>query len=188
MSLLFYAHFIKAWCNVWYCNTHFASMSTLLQHFDLITATTEKPSLHKYHVANSTRTWRALQPTSGNSARTLAQNEMSDLGLYIVFKVRSEVKSINCSASRDVNPERHLHYQQKDFFSNCTSPCLQKNISRNVFRASKCKHITVFTSHSLVFCREWLPDCEYKWDFRSGKLSHCSLFINRSVFHNCSFL
>ena len=110
------------------CMSH--SMSTLLQYFDLITTTAEKPSWHKYHVANSTRTWRALQPTSGNSARTLTQNEMSDLGLYIVFKVRSEVKSINCSASRDANPERHLHYQQKDFLSNCTSPCLQKNISQ----------------------------------------------------------
>ena len=25
-----------------------------------------------------------------------------------------------------------MHYQQKDFLSNCTSPCLQKNISQNV--------------------------------------------------------
>ena len=28
----------------------------------------------------------------------------------------------------------------------------------------------------------------FKWDFKSGKLSHFSLFINRIVVHNCSFL
>ena len=58
------------------------SMSILLRYFDLITATAEKPASHKYDVANGTRTGRALQPTSGNSARALTQNEMSELGLY----------------------------------------------------------------------------------------------------------
>ena len=80
------------------------SMSILLRYFDLITATAEKPYSHNYDVANDTRARRALQPTSGNSARALTQNEMSELGLYMFFKVRSEVRLINCSTSRDVNP------------------------------------------------------------------------------------
>ena len=79
-------------------------MSILLRYFDLITATAEKPALHKYDVANGTRTQRALQPTNGNVALALTQNEMSKLGLYMFFKVRLEVRSINCSAPRDVNP------------------------------------------------------------------------------------
>ena len=79
---------------------------------NLITAIAEKPTSHKYDVANGTRTQRALQPTSGNSARALIQNDMSELGLYMLFKVRTEVRLINFSASRDVNPERHLHYQE----------------------------------------------------------------------------
>ena len=41
------------------------SMSILLRYFDLITATAEKPALHKCDVANGKRTPRALQPTSG---------------------------------------------------------------------------------------------------------------------------
>ena len=58
--------------------THMScSMSILLQCFDLIIATTEKPALHKYDIAKSTRTRRALQPTSGNSDQALTQNEMS---------------------------------------------------------------------------------------------------------------
>ena len=79
------------------------SMSILLRYLDLITATAEKPALHKNEVPNGTRIQRALQPRRGNSARALTQNEMSELGLYMFFKVRSEVRSINCSASRDVN-------------------------------------------------------------------------------------
>ena len=66
------------------------SMSILLRYFDLITATAEKPALHKYDVAKGTRTRRALQPRSGNSNRALTQNEMSKLRLYKLFKVRSE--------------------------------------------------------------------------------------------------
>ena len=85
--------------------THMSrSMSILLRYFDLITATAEKPALHKYDVVNGTRTRRALKPTSGNSDRALTQNEMSDLGLYRLFEMRSEERSINCLASRDVNP------------------------------------------------------------------------------------
>ena len=79
------------------------SMSILLPYFNLITAAAEKRYSHKYDVANGTRTQRTLQPTNGNSARTLGQNEMSKLGLSLIFKVRSEVRSINYSASRDVN-------------------------------------------------------------------------------------
>ena len=71
------------------------SMTILLWYFNLITATAEKPASHKYDVANGTRTWRALPPTSGNSARALTQNEMSELGLYMLFKVRTEVRLIN---------------------------------------------------------------------------------------------
>ena len=92
--------------------THMSySLSILLRYFDLITATAKKPASHKYDVANGTRTRRALQPTSGNSDRALTQNEMSKLGLYMLFKMRSEERPINCSASTDVNPEAHLHYQ-----------------------------------------------------------------------------
>ena len=88
------------------------SMSILLRYFDLITATAEKPALHKYDVAKGTRTTGALQPTSGNSDRALTQKEISKLRLYEykLFKMRSEKRSINCSASRDVSPERHLDY------------------------------------------------------------------------------
>ena len=68
----------------------------------LNSAAEEKSALHKYDVAKGTRTRRALQPTSGNSDRALTQNEMSRLRLYKLFKVRSEERSINCSASRDV--------------------------------------------------------------------------------------
>ena len=80
------------------------SISILLQYFNLITATTEKPASHKYDVANGTRIWRALQPTSRNSDQALTQNEMSELGLYMLFKMRLEERSINCLASTDVNP------------------------------------------------------------------------------------
>ena len=45
------------------------SMSVLLRYFDLITATAEKPALHKFDVANGTRTQRALQSTSGSEVR-----------------------------------------------------------------------------------------------------------------------
>ena len=79
-------------------------MSVLLPCFDLITDTAEKPASHKYDVANGTRIRIALQPTSGNSDQALTQSEMSELELYMLFKERSEVISINCSASRDVNP------------------------------------------------------------------------------------
>ena len=80
------------------------SMAILLWYFNLITATAEKPFSHKYDVANGTRTRRALQPTSGNSALALIQNEMSELGLYMLFRVRTEIRLINFSASRDANP------------------------------------------------------------------------------------
>ena len=147
-----------------------------------------KPASHKYDVAKGTRTRRALQPTSGNSDRALTQNEISKLRLYKLFKVRSEERSINCSASRDVNLERHFDYQQKDFLSNCASPCLQKNISQN----ARLEHSNANTSqssfHTHRYSAERLPDCEFKWDFKSGKLSHCLLFISRSICHNCSFL
>ena len=147
------------------------------------------PASHKYDVVNGTRTRRVLQPSSGNSDRALTQNEMNELGLYMLFKVRSEERSINCSASRDVNPWGAFALSTKGFLIQLFfSMSLEKYFSICEIRASKCEHITVFISHSLVFCRERLLDCEVKWDFKSGKLSHCSLFINRSVFHNCSFL
>ena len=55
-------------------------MKILLRYFDLITATAKKLASHKCDVANDIKTWRAVQPTSGNSARALTQNEMSELG------------------------------------------------------------------------------------------------------------
>ena len=83
------------------CMSH--SISILLQYFDLITVTAEKPASDKYEVANGTRTWRALQPTSGNLDRTLTQNKISELGLNMLFKVMLEERLITCSASRNVN-------------------------------------------------------------------------------------
>ena len=68
------------------------SMSILLWYFDLITATTEKPALHKYDVANGTRTRRALQLTSGNSARASTQNENNELELYCIWFSRCNQK------------------------------------------------------------------------------------------------
>ena len=126
-------HILLNRCAMFDIATHMSrSISILLRYFDLITATAEKLASHKYDVANGTRTWRALQPTIGNSDRALTYNKMNKLGLYMLFKMRSEEGPINCSASTDVNPEAHLHYQQNDFLSNCASPCLQKNISQNV--------------------------------------------------------
>ena len=58
--------------------------------------------------------------------------------------MRSEERYINCSASRDVNPEKYLHYQQKDFLSNSASPCLQKNISQT----ARLKHLKANASQS----------------------------------------
>ena len=46
---------------------------------------------------------RALQPTNKKSDQALTQNKMSELGLHMLFKMRSEERSINCSASRNVN-------------------------------------------------------------------------------------
>ena len=60
------------------------SMPILLRYLDLIIAIAEEPGLHKYDVANDTTTRRALQPTSGISARALTQNEMGELGLYSI--------------------------------------------------------------------------------------------------------
>ena len=74
------------------------SMSILLRFFNLITVTAEKQA-YKYDVANGTRTPRALQPTSRNLNRALTQNEMSELGLYMLFKVMSEERSINVQLS-----------------------------------------------------------------------------------------
>jgi len=108
---------------------------------------------------------------------------MSELGLCMLFKVRLEERLIKCSASRDVNPWGHLHYQQKDFLSNCASPCLQKNISQN----ARLEHPNVNTSQSSYHTHRYSAgrDCQI---VSLNALSHCSLFINRSVFHTCSFL
>ena len=72
--------------------------------------------------------------------------------------MRSEKRSINCSASRDVNPERHLDYQQKDFLSNCASPYLQKNVSQN----ARLEHPNANTSQSLYHTHSYSAgrDCQ----------------------------
>ena len=158
------------------------STSIVLRYLDLITATAEKPASHKYDVANGIRMRSALRLTSGNSRRALTQNAMSELGLYMLFKVRSDYRWINCSASRDVNPWGAVALSTNGFLIQlCFSMSSEKYFSWCEIRASKCEHIT-------VFCWDRLPDCEFKWDFKSGKLSHFSLFFDRSVFHNCSFL
>ena len=100
VSVLLYAPFVKARAMFDIATLISGSMSILLGYFDLITVTAERPASHNYDVANGARTWRASQLTSKNSARALTQTEMSELALYMLFKVRSEVRSINCSASR----------------------------------------------------------------------------------------
>jgi len=62
------------------------SVSIFLRYFDLITAAAEKSASHKCDVANGTRTWRALQPVSGNSDRALTQNEMRGKGCICFSK------------------------------------------------------------------------------------------------------
>ena len=69
MSLLLHGHFIKARAMFDIATRILRSMTILLWYFNLITATAEKPASHKYDVAKGARTRRALQPTSGNSAR-----------------------------------------------------------------------------------------------------------------------
>ena len=133
-------------------------MSVLLRYFDLITANAEKAAPHMYDVANGTRTGRAILPTSGNLARALTQNEMSELGLYMLFKVRSEVRSINYSASRGAFALSTKGFLVRLYFSMSS----EKHFSKCEIRASTCEHIIAFTSHSLVFCRERLPDCKFK--------------------------
>jgi len=124
------------------------SVSILLRYFDLITATAEKPASHKYDVASGPRTRRALRPTSGNLDRALTHNEMSELGLYMLFKVRSEERSINYSASRDVSPWGAFALSTKGFLIQlCFSMSSEKYFSNCEIRASKCEHITVFISH-----------------------------------------
>ena len=77
---------------------------SILSQLQLYFCYCRKPISHKYDVANNTRAQRALQPTSGNSSQALTQNAMSELGLCMLFKVRSEDSLINCSASREVDP------------------------------------------------------------------------------------
>ena len=136
------------------------------------------PQINRLHTSMTLQTAQEHEPTSGNSDRALTQNEMSELGLYMLFKVGSKEISINCSASRDVNPWGAFALSTKGFLIQL---CFSMS-SENYFSkwASKCEHITVFISHSSVFCRERLPDCEF---FKYKKI-----FINRSVFHNCSFI
>ena len=76
------------------------SMLILLQYFDLITATTEKPASHKYNVANGTRIWRALQLSNGNSDRALTQNEMSKIAFQ--SEVRRKIDKL--FSFQDVSP------------------------------------------------------------------------------------
>ena len=79
-------------------------MSILLRYVDLITATDEKPASHKFDVANGIRIWKALQLTSENSNRAVIQKEVIESGLQMLFKVMSDERSMNYSASRDLNP------------------------------------------------------------------------------------
>ena len=53
--------------------------------------------------------------------------------------------------------EEHLHYQQKDFLSNFTSPCLHKNISQN----SRLKYPNANTSQSSYHAHRYSArDCQ----------------------------
>ena len=129
------------------------SMSILLRYFDLITATAEKPALHKFDIANGTRTRRALQPTSGNEVRR---------------KIDKLFSFQRCKPLRGV-----CIINKRFVIQLCFSMSSEKYFSKCEIRTSKCEHITVFISHSSVFCRERLLDCEFRWDFKSEKLSHC---------------
>ena len=61
-------------------------MSILLWYFDLITATAEKPTSHKYDVANDTKARRALRPTSANSDRAFVavSNPLFMLTVFLI--------------------------------------------------------------------------------------------------------
>ena len=62
------------------------------------------PQKNQLHTSMTLQTAQEHEPTSGNSDLASTQNEMSELGLYMLFKVGSKERSINCSASKDVNP------------------------------------------------------------------------------------
>ena len=62
----------------------------------------KKPASHKYDVVNGIRIRRALQLTSQNPNRALILKEVIKLELYTFFKVRSNGRSMNSLASRDV--------------------------------------------------------------------------------------
>ena len=188
VSLLLYAHFIKPQCNVWYYNTHVAFNVNLNAMLRRDYCCRRKTGFTQVWRCNRHKNTESFTAYKWKLISSLNPNEMSKLRLYKLFNVRSEERSINCSASRDVNPWEAFGLSTRGFLIQlCFSMSSEKYFSKCEIRASKCEHITVFISHLSVFCRERLPDCEFKWDFKSGKLSYCSLFISRSVCHNCIF-
>jgi len=165
VSLLLYAHFIKPRCNVWYCNTTVAFNVYLIAVLRLDYCYRRKTGFTQVWCCKRHKNTESLRTTSGNSDRTLTQNEMSEFGLYLLFKVRSEERSIKCSASRNVNPWEAFALSTKGFLIElCFSMSSEKYFPKCEIRASKYEHITPFTSQSSVFCGERWPDCEFKWD------------------------
>ena len=63
-----------------------------------------------------------------------------------------------------LTPKGHLHYQEKDFLFNSTSPCLQKNISQN----ARLEHPNPNTSQSSYHIYRYSAgrNCEFKWDLK----------------------
>ena len=65
---------------------------------------------------------------------------MIELGLYMLFKVKSNGKSMNCSASRDANPCGTIALTTKGFLIHlCLSMSLEKYLLKCEIRESKCK-------------------------------------------------
>ena len=92
--------------------------------------------------------------------------------MRVVYVFQSENRSKIDKFSRVIKlpemktPEGHLHYQEKDFLSNCTSQCLQKNISQN----ARLDHPNPNTSQSSYDIYRYFAarNFEFKWDFKSG--------------------
>ena len=183
MSLLLYAYFIKPRCNVWYRNIHVAFNFNLIVILRLDYCYRRKTGFTQVWRCKWHKNTVSFTAYKSHSNRALTQNEISKLRLYKLFKMRSEERSIICLASRDVNPWEAFGLSTKGFLIQlCFFMSSEKYFSKCEIKAFKCKHITV-----IGILQERLPDCEFKWDFKSGKLSHYSLFISRSFFTTVVF-
>ena len=102
------------------------------------------PQKKRLHTTMTLQTAQEHKPSSGNSDRALTQNEMSELWLYMLFKVGSKERSINYSDSRNVNPWGAFASSTKGFLIQlCFSMSSENYFSKCEIRASKCEHISL---------------------------------------------